>query len=104
MKLWIKNSNGKPDAILTFLTFWVGVMLLKYILEGLTLPHIGAIPHFDANTAMAVLVPLLGTYVARRHGLGNKAAASALPDEVKNAIATVKKVGEKVGIHPAQAE
>ena len=36
--MWIQNSNGKKDAILTFLAITFAAVLGRYVLGGLTLP------------------------------------------------------------------
>ncbi len=76
--MWLKNSSDRPDAVLTLLTMFTLAMVGRYLLGGLTLPYLGMVPAFDSGPAMAVLVPLLGTYLARRNGFGNKLAASAI--------------------------
>ena len=81
--MWIKNSNGRKDAILTFLTLAMVAVLGRYVFGGITFPLWGenvlAIPVFESTPAVVLLGLLLPAYIARRHGLGRPEAASALP-------------------------
>ena len=82
--MWIKNSNGRKDAILTFLTLAMVAVLGRYVFGGITFPLWGenvlAIPVFESTPAMVLLGALLPAYIARRHGvLGPPGVASALP-------------------------
>ncbi len=52
---WLKNSRGKPDAMLTFSAATLAVVLGKVVFGGL-----------DAGTIGALLTPTLGAYVGRR--------------------------------------
>ena len=74
--MWIKNSNGRKDAILTFLTLTFAAVLLRYVAGGLTFWDF-AFPVFESTPAVVLLGLLLPAYIARRHGIGNKDAASA---------------------------
>ncbi|MFQ5494092.1 MAG: hypothetical protein ACE5EX_01810 [Phycisphaerae bacterium] len=78
--MWLKNSSGKPDAILTFLTFFVGVLLWRYAVGGMTVPLLGPVPAFESGAAIAILGTLLPAYLARRNGWGNRDAASTNGD------------------------
>lgn len=83
--MWIKNSNEKPDAILTFLTLTMAAVLGRYFLGGVTLPlpfteAVLSVPVFESTPAVVLLGLLLPTYIARRHGvMGPPGVASALP-------------------------
>ena len=83
--MWIKNSNGNKDAVLTFLTLTFAAVLGRYVLGGITFPlpwteAVLAIPVFESTPAMVLLGALLPAYIARRHGvLGPPGVASALP-------------------------
>ena len=75
--MWIKNSNDKPDAVLTFLTLTFAAVLLRYVAGGLTFWGFD-VPVFESTPAVVLLGLLLPAYIARRHGIGNKDAASAV--------------------------
>lgn len=66
MRIFIKNSEGKPSASLTMtLVAFISVILwfAAWIIgTGFGLP----IPPFDAATAMGLLGPLLTLYFGRR--------------------------------------
>lgn len=64
--IWmLKNSRGKPDALLTFSVLAVTVVLAKILLNGVVYKtwNFGTI---DANLVGAVLVPTLGAYTSKR--------------------------------------
>lgn len=71
MSLWIKNTDGKPDAILTMSVVGFAVVLIKVLLGGHTITNslmnvsIEILP-IDAATIGAILTPTLSAYVARR--------------------------------------
>lgn len=70
MKLWIKNTSGKPDAMLTFAVAGLGVVLTKFLMTGISLTFGGHPMDFgtiDGTSIAAILTPTLGAYVARRH-------------------------------------
>jgi hypothetical protein len=69
MKLWITNTEGKPDAILTMTFIGFIVILLKYVVSDVTLNILSFSLNFgnvDAASMAALLAPTLGAYVARR--------------------------------------
>jgi len=66
MNIWIRNTDGKPDAVLTmtmmgFMTVLFKVMLSGVIIAGYTFGGI------DAGTIAAIMTPTLGAYVARKY-------------------------------------
>lgn len=68
MSLWLKNTDGKPDAILTLAAVSVLTVLAKVLLAGVVVKsvHLGTPP--GADVIAALLTPTLGAYVARRWG------------------------------------
>lgn len=88
MGLWIKNTDGKPDAVLTMTLAGFVVILTKILLSGIVLNAFGRELTFgsiDGAVIGALLAPTLGAYVARRytdkkHG-PDYAKASNLSDE-----------------------
>jgi hypothetical protein len=70
MKFWIKNTDGKPDAMLTFAAIAFAVVIFKFLLAGVSFKIKGqdvSAGQVDASTIAALLTPTLGAYVARRH-------------------------------------
>jgi hypothetical protein len=65
MTWMIRNSRGRPDALLTFSVWGVVVVLLKVLGNGASFKGVsfGAI---DAALVGAVLAPTLGSYVVKR--------------------------------------
>lgn len=70
MELWIKNTSGKKDAMLTFALMGLLVVLTKTLASGFhftideSVYQFGAI---DGTTVAAILTPTLGAYVSRRY-------------------------------------
>lgn len=64
--MWIKNTDGKPDAVLTMTLIGFMVVILKVLLAGAAIGafNAGAI---DSGVIAAILTPTLGAYVARRY-------------------------------------
>lgn len=73
MRWMLRNSRGRPDALLTFAVAAVAVVLAKVLLQGVTVGtwSFGGI---DAGLVAAVLTPTLGAYTAKRVA-GGKADA-----------------------------
>lgn len=71
MKLpWIQNTDGKPDAMLTFSVLSLGFVLAKFLVAGTTLAILGHSIDFgqtDGASIAAILTPTLGAYVTRRY-------------------------------------
>lgn len=68
---WLKNTDGKPDAVLTFATFAIATVLFKMFFAGADLSWA---PHFkwvvqtvDAASIGAILLPTLGAYVSNKY-------------------------------------
>lgn len=70
MKIWIRNTDGKPDAVLTMALWCLVVILVKLVFSGFALTvgtwSIGA-GSVDGGIIAALLSPTLGAYVARRY-------------------------------------
>ena len=68
--MWIKNSEGKKDAMLTMAFMALVVVLLKALVGGIEF-HIADKPvtlgSADASVITALLTPTLGAYVARKY-------------------------------------
>lgn len=64
--MWIKNTNGKKDAVLTMSLIGFITVTLKVLLSNVTCCDIyfGTI---DSATITAILTPTLGAYVIRRY-------------------------------------
>ncbi len=69
--LWLRNPEGKPDAVLTFATAAVVVVLGKLLFAGADLswaPHFTfKIQAIDATAIAAVFLPTLGAYVSNKY-------------------------------------
>ena len=68
--LWIKNTEGRADAILTMALMGFIVVLVKVLLVGVELDIAGAKYVFgtiDGTVVAAILTPTLGAYVTRRY-------------------------------------
>ena len=68
--MWIKNSNGKQDAMLTFATISFAIVSLNILLSTLQEVSIGAgtfsFQPMDPGTMTAYLAATFGAYVSRR--------------------------------------
>lgn len=64
---WIKNTQGKPSASLTFVTVTFAIVMLHMLVSIFVNPFGLAINPFNASEAMIVLSPLLALYFGRRH-------------------------------------
>jgi hypothetical protein len=69
--IWVKNTDGRPDAVLTFAVLGFTVILLKLLFHGLHIV-LGTYLSFtvqgiDATTIAAVLIPTLGAYVSNKY-------------------------------------
>jgi hypothetical protein len=68
--LWIKNSDGEEDTMLTFAVVAFVVVLFKVMMGGTdwTIGNlVWKIMPIDATMVAALLGPTLGAYVARRY-------------------------------------
>ena len=66
MNIWIRNTDGKRDAVLTMTLMGFIVVLFKFLFAGVTVMGFSA-GTIDASMIAAVLTPTLGAYVARRY-------------------------------------
>lgn len=76
MLLWIKNTDGKEDAMLTMAFITLFVVLLKVALGGVVVGVV-SFGGIDSGTIAALLTPTLGAYVARRYTDKVKGASTA---------------------------
>ena len=78
---WIKNTSGKPDAILTLTLLSFLLVTGAYLASVLGSLTIGALAmtfnSFDAAYATTITVPLLATYAGRRWTDANKKTTTA---------------------------
>lgn len=68
--MWIKNTEGRKDAVLTMALIGFLIVLAKVLLAGVSVDVAGAKYDFgtiDGMVVAAVLTPTLGAYVARRY-------------------------------------
>jgi hypothetical protein len=68
MSLWLSNTDGKKDAILTLAVVSVAVVLAKVLLAGVVIKSVNLGTPPGADVIAALLTPTLGAYVARRWG------------------------------------
>jgi len=68
--IWIKNSEGKKDAVLTMALAGFSVVCIKVLFAG-AIFDLGVrtitIGTIDAATVAAILTPTLGAYVSRKY-------------------------------------
>jgi hypothetical protein len=69
--LWVKNTDGRPDAVLTFAVIGFTVVIAKLLFHGLHL-KLGDVIDFtvqgiDSGTIGSILLPTLGSYVANKY-------------------------------------
>lgn len=69
--MWIKNTSGKPDAILTMAVMTLVVVLIKYFFADTAIEvaagHSIKFGAADSGAIAALLAPTLSAYVARRY-------------------------------------
>lgn len=68
--LWIKNTNGRPDAVLTFALVSMVIVFFKLMFAGVEFSFDGfkwIVQTIDAATIGAILVPTLGAYVSNKY-------------------------------------
>lgn len=68
--MWIRNTDGKPDAIFTLSLLAFFVVLIKFMVAGVTFTISGvdySLGSVDASMIAALLTPTLGAYVGRRY-------------------------------------
>lgn len=65
MKLTLKDSRGRESATLTFVAFsWLAVWV-KYILAGLTIPHLGTVPPMTATEFGLAVAGIMAIWLGR---------------------------------------
>lgn len=73
--LWLKNTSGKADAILTLMVLSFLIVTGAYLASILGSVTIGGLAMtfnaFDVSYATAVMIPLMMTYAARRYTSAN---------------------------------
>ena len=70
--LWIKNTAGKKDAMLTFSVYAFFTVLGKVVFGGNVFDLVVftlSVSPIDPTMTAALLAPTLGAYVARRNGM-----------------------------------
>lgn len=84
MNIWMKNTDGKRDAVLTMTIAGFVVILFKFLAAGIVL-HLGErsieFGAADAAAIGALLTPTLGAYVARRYTDKKYSVPPAQPSE-----------------------
>lgn len=69
MRIILKNTDGKLDAVFTMAVWAFAVCLVKVLIAGLSVEVGGTVysaGEADAGVIAALLTPTLGAYVARR--------------------------------------
>jgi len=64
--MWMKNSDGKPDSMLTLGVISLGVVLVKFFLSEMSFGPI-IFGQLDGMVVASILTPTIGAYVARRY-------------------------------------
>jgi len=70
MNLWVKNTEGKRDAMLSMSVWGFFIILIKVLVGGITFQVAGkdiCLGQVDAAVIGAILTPTLGAYVTRRY-------------------------------------
>jgi hypothetical protein len=78
---WMRNTEGKEDAVLTMSIVGFVVVLLKVLLTDVTVGQ-WSFGSIDAGTVAAILTPTLGAYVARRYTDRKMKASYSYKEEV----------------------
>mgnify|MGYP001574381965 CR=1 FL=1 len=85
--MWIKNTAGKPDAVLTMTIMTLVVVLIKYFFADTGIEvaagHSIKFGTADSGAIAALLTPTLGAYVMRRYTEvrhGGQAAPTPTPE------------------------
>lgn len=67
MKLWVKHPNtGKVDTMLTFSVYAVATVLFKFLFSEMSVGNV-TLGGIDSGVVAAILTPILGAFVAKRH-------------------------------------
>lgn len=64
--MWIQNTNGKGDAMLTLGVISLGVVLVKFFLSDMSYGPL-IFGNLDGGVVTAILGSTLGAYVMRRY-------------------------------------
>ena len=64
--MWMQNSAGKPDSMLTLGVISLSVVLVKFFLSEMSFGSV-VFGQLDGMVVAAILTPTLGAYVARRY-------------------------------------
>lgn len=68
MEVWMKNTDGKRDAVLTMAFIGFMTVITKVLLSDVDIMSFKfSLGPIDAATIGALLTPTLGAYVARRY-------------------------------------
>lgn len=92
MKLWIKNTDGHPDAMLTLSLLSFIFVLVKFVISGMSVTlgdasySLGTI---DAASIAAILTPVLGAYVGRRHTTAKYGQKSTEIADIRSSAAII---------------
>ena len=78
MKWMLRNSRGRPDALLTFSAGAVAIVFAKTLLHGVVAFGV-TFGSIDPGMVAALLTPTLGAYVAKRIGADREPASTVLP-------------------------
>lgn len=92
---WVKNTDGKPDAVLTFALVGFVVVILKVALTGVVLTFANSSYAFGAigsDEIAAILTPTLGAYVLKKYVTVKQTEVNHLKETLE-----VKKAEEDVG-------
>lgn len=68
--LWVENSDGKKDTMLSFAVIAMAVVVIKVLFGGVNFKFgedVYSLLPIDAATIGALLTPTLTAYVARRY-------------------------------------
>lgn len=68
--IWLRNSEGKPDAVLTMTVMVLVVILIKLLFAEVSVEigdHMVKLGTMDAGVVASLLTPTLGAYVMRKH-------------------------------------
>lgn len=66
MRIFLKNSDGKPSVSLTMVVISFNVVIL-WLVAWIFGSALGvAVPEFDVASATGLLMPILGLYFGRR--------------------------------------
>ncbi|MDH5185406.1 MAG: hypothetical protein OEX12_16120 [Gammaproteobacteria bacterium] len=63
--MYLKDSRGHPSITLTFVAISLLVVLIKFILAGLTIPGLGEVPAMSGVDFAAAAGAVLGIWWAR---------------------------------------